>query len=112
MTPTRYLAAAAMALAMLIGVSGVSHAQGTDGFQTDATSADQDIADFSCEQLWFARNSLFKEAGYCFKTPRAIAAFGNAGCLYDDASAVHLPAEKRSFSEAIQRIERLKACPK
>jgi hypothetical protein len=111
MTPNRYLAAAALALAMLTGVSGVSRAQ-RDGFKTDATSADKDVADFSCEQLWLARNSLFKEAGYCFKTPRAIAAFGNAGCLYDDVSAVPLPAEKRSFAEAILRAERLKACPK
>lgn len=30
----------------------------------------------SCEQLWHARNSIFAEAGHCFKTPRAIAVFG------------------------------------
>jgi YARHG domain len=111
MTPNRYLAAAAIALAMLVGIPGVSYAQ-RDGFQSDVTAADKDVADLNCEQLWLARNRLFKEAGYCFKTPRAIAAFGNAGCLYDDVSAVHLPAEKRSFVEAILRAERLKACPK
>ena len=30
----------------------------------------------SCDQLWRARNSIFAEAGHCFKTSRAIAIFG------------------------------------
>lgn len=30
----------------------------------------------SCDQLWQARNSIFAEAGHCFKTSRAIAVFG------------------------------------
>lgn len=30
----------------------------------------------SCDQLWQARNFIFAEAGHCFKSPRAIAAFG------------------------------------
>jgi len=33
----------------------------------------------SCDQLWRARNSIFADAGHCFKTPRAIAIFGT-GC--------------------------------
>jgi hypothetical protein len=30
----------------------------------------------SCDQLWQQRNSIFAEAGHCFKTSRAIAVFG------------------------------------
>lgn len=30
----------------------------------------------SCDQLWRARNSIFAEAGHCFKSSRAIAMFG------------------------------------
>lgn len=30
----------------------------------------------SCDQLWQARNFIFAEAGHCFKSPRAISAFG------------------------------------
>lgn len=30
----------------------------------------------SCDQLWQARNSIFAEAGHCFKSSRAIATFG------------------------------------
>lgn len=85
---------------------------GTDGSETDTTPAAREITDFNCDQLWFGRNSIFKEAGYCFKTPRAIAAFGNAGCLYDDINAVRLSSENQNLAEAIQRAERLKACPK
>src|SRR6266571_3665323 len=44
----------------------------------------------SCEQLWVERNTIFKARGYCFKTPRAISYFGNAGCLYDDEAALPL----------------------
>jgi len=84
----------------------------TDGSQTEAKPVAKEIIDFSCDQLWFGRNSIFKEAGYCFKTPRAIAAFGNSGCLYDDISEVRLSDENRNFAEAIQRAERLKSCPR
>jgi YARHG domain len=85
---------------------------GNDGSQTEAKSAAKEITDFTCDQLWFGRNSIFKEAGYCFKTPRAIAAFGNAGCLYDEIDAVRLSTENQNFAEAIQRAERVKACPR
>ena len=70
----------------------------------------RDITDFSCQQLWFGRNSIFKEAGYCFKTARAIAAFGNAGCRYDDVEAVPLTPENRNLVQVFQRAERAKAC--
>jgi YARHG domain-containing protein/SH3 domain-containing protein len=82
-----------------------------DGAQTNGKTIVREITDFSCEQLWFGRNSIFKEAGYCFKTPRAITAFGNAGCLYDDINAVRLSAENQNFVESIRRAERAKACP-
>jgi hypothetical protein len=85
---------------------------GDNGSQTEARPAAKEITDFTCDQLWFARNSIFKEAGYCFKTPRAIAAFGNAGCRYDDIEAVRLSPDNQHFAEAIQRAERIKACPR
>ena len=30
----------------------------------------------SCEELWHARNAIYADAGYCFKTRRARAVFG------------------------------------
>ena len=58
--------------------------------------------------------ALFIAAGYpgLRKIPgrRAIAAFGNAGCRYDDVEAVQLTPENRNFVQVIQRAERAKAC--
>src|SRR5262245_16902249 len=50
----------------------------------------QQVKKKSCGDLWILRNSVFKDAHYCFKTPRAINFFGNQGCLYDDQAAVPL----------------------
>lgn len=83
-----------------------------DGSQTEVEPIVKDVADYDCEQLWFGRNSVFKEAGYCFKTPRAIAAFGNAGCQHDDISAVILTPENQTFVQKVQSYERAKACPR
>ena len=57
-------------------------------------------------------NNIFKDAGYCFKTPRAIRTFGNAGCGYDSESDVPLSERDRQRVNAIQRIEREKGCPR
>ena len=34
----------------------------------------------NCSDLWHRRNSIYASFGYCFRTPRAIAAFGR-GCF-------------------------------
>jgi hypothetical protein len=64
----------------------------------------------SCQQLWYERNSYFKEAGYCFKTPRAISAFGNAGCRYDSERALPLSRGVRARIDQIVRLERALGC--
>lgn len=66
----------------------------------------------NCSELWYERNNIFKDAGYCFKTPRAIRTFGNAGCAYDSQSDVPLSDRDRQRVNAIQRIEREKGCPR
>lgn len=66
----------------------------------------------SCEDLWFARNEIYKAQGYCFRTQRGIAAFGNAGCVYDDVNEVPLSAVQRRDIAAIQREERARGCPR
>ena len=64
----------------------------------------------SCQQLWVERNSYYKRAGYCFKTARAIAYFGNAGCRYDDEAAVPLAGWERRRVAEIRRMERIYGC--
>ena len=64
----------------------------------------------SCQDLWVERNSYYKEAGYCFKTSRAISYFGNGGCIYDIEADVPLPRGIRARIAEITRIERSSGC--
>lgn len=69
-------------------------------------------ADFPCDELWAERNAAYKDAGYCFKTARAIQAFGNAGCKYDEIGDVPLSPRDRAKIADIQREERTRNCPR
>lgn len=64
----------------------------------------------SCEDLWYERNSIYKEAGYCFKTRRAISTFGNAGCQYDSEYQLPLSPGQRRRIAYIVRTERELGC--
>jgi hypothetical protein len=64
----------------------------------------------TCQALWVERNSYYKAAGYCFKTPRAIAYFGNAGCRYDNEAAVPLSRGARARIAQIVRAEQRLGC--
>jgi hypothetical protein len=66
----------------------------------------------TCDQLWYSRNAIYKDAGYCFKTSRAIRTFGNAGCQYDDVEEVPLSNRQRQEVNAIQGAERSLRCPR
>ncbi|MDR7037317.1 hypothetical protein J2X36_002064 [Methylobacterium sp. BE186] len=67
-------------------------------------------AAFPCDELWGERNAVYAEAGYCFRTPRGIAAFGNAQCRYDDIRDVPLSARDRAKVADIVREERRNGC--
>jgi YARHG domain len=67
---------------------------------------------WGCAELWRNRNQIYKEQGYCFRTPRAIRAFGNAGCRYDEIADVPLSANQRREVSEIQRYERIRGCPR
>jgi hypothetical protein len=69
-----------------------------------------DLMQLGCQPLWEVRNWIYKENGYCFKTPKAIEAFGNAGCLYDDVAQVPLNQFERSNMQAIKKVEAKKGC--
>ncbi len=64
----------------------------------------------SCASLWYERNQVYKDAGYCFKTARAIRAFGNANCSYDDVNDVPLSANQRAIVKDIVEQERQMGC--
>jgi hypothetical protein len=64
----------------------------------------------SCQQLWAARNSIYKARGYCFKTDRAIRYFGNGGCRYKDEDAIPFTDGDRMRIAEITRSERMRGC--
>lgn len=66
----------------------------------------------SCDILWQIRNQIYAENGYCFSTSRGIAAFGNANCRYRDANLVPLNQVERTNIATVQRVERMRACPR
>jgi hypothetical protein len=68
------------------------------------------VAQASCASLWAERNQIYKDAGYCFKTARAIRAFGNAGCSFDDISDAPLSARQRAAVREIVAEERRLGC--
>jgi len=68
------------------------------------------LKQLSCQILWEVRNTIYKENGYCFHTQKAIDAFGNAGCKYDDSGAVPLNAAERHNVSAIKKVEAKKGC--
>jgi hypothetical protein len=63
-----------------------------------------------CEELWAERNAVYAEAGYCFKTERAIRAFGNGSCRFEDIREVPLSAADRAKVAQIVRQERQNRC--
>jgi YARHG domain-containing protein len=69
-----------------------------------------DLMQLGCQPLWEVRNWIYKENGYCFKTPKAIKAFGNAGCLYDDITQVPLNQFEKYNVKAIKKAEAKKGC--
>jgi hypothetical protein len=64
----------------------------------------------TCDDFWVARNSIYKARGYCFKTPRAINYFGNAGCIYQNENDVPLTQADRAQIAQIQTQERAMGC--
>ena len=64
-----------------------------------------------CEEAWYQRNLVYKQAGYCFRTPRAISAFGNAGCSYDAIEDVPLSSRQRAAVAELRAYELANRCP-
>ena len=69
-----------------------------------------DLMQLGCQPLWEVRNWIYKENGYCFRTPKAIEAFGNSGCRYDDVAQVPLNDIERYNMKTIKSVEIKKGC--
>jgi hypothetical protein len=65
---------------------------------------------YGCDELWTLRNQIFKANGYCFKSPKAIKQFGNAGCQFDAEADVPLSKQDRQVLRDIKKSERRQSC--
>jgi len=70
----------------------------------------RDLRKLKCGELWFLRNAILDDHGYCFKTQRGITAFGNNGCAFHDIADLPLNSYERYNLEAISRMEQSKRC--
>ncbi len=75
-----------------------------------ALAASPGASAFPCDELWGERNAVYADAGYCFRTARGIAAFGNAECRFKDIRDVPLSARDRAKVNEIARQEREHGC--
>jgi hypothetical protein len=75
-----------------------------------STVAPPALASRICHSLWVERAAIYKDAGLCFKTERAINYFGNAGCSYDDERDVPLTPRARARIEELFAKERAHRC--
>jgi hypothetical protein len=65
----------------------------------------------NCDFLWTMRNQIFKDHGYCFKTERGIATFGNDGCTANTMTEAGLSPIESANVTTIQKAEKAMSCP-
>lgn len=61
----------------------------------------------SCYQMWYARNEVYDNKGYCFKTAKAQAVFDNSDCW---TSKPKLTKKERKYVKMIRQEEIAKGC--
>jgi len=69
-------------------------------------AAAQSYRRMSCGELWYARNQIYADNGYCFKTDDAIRAFGE-GCFPPFG---RLSRAEKEEVETIKTWEQRKGC--
>ena len=69
-----------------------------------------EFAAMDCQELWVARNQIYKDNGYCFTSARAITYFGNGGCSYHSTGALPVSNYDRTLLRRIKESERGHHC--
>lgn len=72
-----------------------------------AASTSVAMADRVCDELWFTRNWVMHQAGYCFASPLGRAQFDNSDC---SRQAIDLTPEQSAFVTEIRRREATFGC--
>lgn len=71
-----------------------------------------DLRRLSCQNLWYVRNNIYNEAGLCFRTAAAQAAFDNSDCTTYDAASLPLNSNELKNISRIRKVEKEKGCAK
>ncbi|MGQ3674951.1 YARHG domain-containing protein [Xanthobacter sp. TB0139] len=66
----------------------------------------QELSQLSCRALWYQRNAIYAQRGYCFKTADAIATFGP--CCFPPYGK--LTREEQRYVEQVRYWEARKGC--
>lgn len=69
-------------------------------------AAAQELSQLSCRALWYQRNAVYAEQGYCFKTADAIATFGER--CYPPYG--QLTPEQQRYVDQVRYWEARKGC--
>ena len=69
-----------------------------------------DLQQLGCQPLWEVRNWIYKERGYCFKTPNTNNLWWNVGADYDHITQVPLNQFEKYNVKAIKKAEAKKGC--
>jgi len=65
----------------------------------------------TCDSLWYERNTIWASYGYCFTSPRGIAAFGNDGCFRNQTQAqAAMSGQQRAMVDRIKAMEAAQGC--
>ena len=68
------------------------------------------LAATSCFDLWYARNAIYDENGYCFSTERGREYFDNSDCWIEDQADVELSEIETHNVDEIVEVEQEKGC--
>jgi len=70
----------------------------------------QELGPLSCQNLWYVRNSIYNDHGYCFRTAAAIAQFDNSDCYERDAAKLRFNRHEQTNINRIVQVEKQKSC--
>lgn len=109
---TMRLIAAAFLLAVLPAPAFAACIEGlgTIGCTHLETFDRNELRGLSCPNLWYVRNSIYNDNGYCFKTKAAQAEFDNSDCFVQDTAKLRFNKHEQANINSIVRVEKEKGC--
>lgn len=114
-TETAGMRTAIAAALLLVALPGTATAAcfeglGTTGCTHLETFGREELRTLSCQNLWYVRNSIYDDNGYCFRTQAAKAEFDNSDCYVRDAGKLRFNRHEQANIDRIVRVEREKGC--